>query len=51
MLKAMTEAADSVSFFADFICFKKIDKYLAKSLVTGFCFLKALIKSNKPLEV
>jgi hypothetical protein len=51
MLKAITRAANSVSFFADFICFKKINKCLAKSLATGFCFFKALIKLNKPLEV
>ena len=35
-----------VSSFANLIYFRKIDKYLAKSLVTGFYFLKALIKSN-----
>ena len=51
MLEAITEAANLVSFFADFICFKKMDKCLAKSLATGFCFLKALIKSNRLLEV
>jgi hypothetical protein len=51
MLKAIIRAVNLVSFFADFICFKKIDKCLAKSLTTGLCFFKALIKSNKPLKV
>jgi hypothetical protein len=51
MLKAITRAANSVSSFADFICFKKINKYLTKSLATRLCFLKALIKSNRLLEV
>jgi hypothetical protein len=46
MLKAIIRAVNLVSFFANFIYFKKMDKYLAKSLVTEFCFLKALIKSN-----
>jgi hypothetical protein len=51
MLKVITRTINLVSFFADFIYFKKIDKYLAKSLTTGLYFLKALIKSNKPSEI
>ena len=51
MLKAMTGAINSVNSFTDFIYFKKIDKYLAKSLIIRFYFLEALIKSNKPLKV
>jgi len=51
MLEAITGAANLVSSFTNFIYFKKIDKYLAKSLATGFCFLEALIKSNRPSEV
>jgi hypothetical protein len=50
MLEAITGTANLVSSFADFICFKKMDKCLAKSLETGFCFLEALIKSNRPSE-
>jgi hypothetical protein len=39
-------ATNSVSSFTNFIYFRKMDIYLAKSLATGFCFLKAFIKSN-----
>ena len=47
----MTRAANLVSSFADFICFRKMDICLAKSLAIGFCFLDAFIKSNGSLEV
>jgi hypothetical protein len=51
MLEAIIGAVNLVSSFANFIYFKKIDKCLAKSLVIGFCFLEALMKLNRPLEV
>jgi hypothetical protein len=46
----MTRAVNSISSFTDFIYFKKLDIYLAKSLVIGFYFLKAFIKLNGSLE-
>jgi hypothetical protein len=49
-LDAMTGAVNSISSFADFICFKKLDICLAKSSAIGFCFREAFIKLNGSSE-
>jgi hypothetical protein len=50
MLDAITGTANSISFFINRICFKKMDKCSAKSFATGFCFLDAFIRSKGFLE-
>ena len=50
-LDAITGTANSISSFADFICFRKLDICSAKSFATGFCFLEAVIKSNGSSKV
>jgi hypothetical protein len=50
MLDAITGTTNSISSFIDRICFKKMDKCLAKSFATGFCFLDAFIRSKGSSE-
>ena len=46
----MIGTANSISSFADFIYFRRLDIYSAKSSAIGFCFLEAFVKSNGSSE-
>jgi hypothetical protein len=47
---AKTKTVNSISSFTNQIYVRKIDKCLAKSFTTGFCFFDAFIRSNGSLE-
>jgi hypothetical protein len=51
ILEAIIRTTNLVSSLTNFICFKKMDKCLAKSSAIGFCFLEALIKLNSSFKV
>jgi hypothetical protein len=46
----MIRTINSISSFANFICFRRLAICLAKLLGIGFCFLEALITLNGSLE-